>query len=157
MSKIIAAFLGAEVRQTGAKGSRWIDTPRVLSFAKQSSMGLRLCRYQSVAPTRSIAPRTAVRGEIVGDHDVPGSQREHEDLFYRQGLGPLMAPSPRARSGPSGLPPGARRVRWTRAPRRVPPQEIVRNAGFVEKDQAGSQVATNSVRSIVFGGPGRFF
>ena len=70
----------------------------------------------------------------------------------------------------TGLPPGARRVVVDAGPAEgptIPPQEIVRNAGFIEKNQAcripGRRGGVphdprgRDVRSIVFGGPDRFF
>ena len=130
---------------------------------------------------RAADARDFVGGEIVGDHDVPGSQRGHEDLFdigketrpvdgAVEDPGRGQARHPQRGEQRTGLPPGARRVVVDAGPAEgptIPPQEIVRNAGFVEKDQAcripGRRGGVphdprgRDVRSIVFGGPDRFF
>ena len=106
-------------------------------------------------------------------------QGGHEDLFdIGEEAAPSMAPSktpgavrPVTRSAARNvLPPGARRVVVDAGPAEgptIPPQEIVRNAGFIEKNQAcripGRRGGVphdprgRDVRSIVFGGPDRFF
>ena len=81
-----------------------------------------------------------------------------------------QAGDPQCREKRTGLPPGARRVVVDAGPAEgptIPPQESVRNAGFVEKNQAcripGRRGGVphdprgRDVRSIVFGGPDRFF
>ena len=111
----------------------------------------------------------------------PGCRVGTQDLFESscEAARPVdgAVDRPRARSGQS---PAALRETycvchrtlgawsWTRAPAEgptIPPQEIVRNAGFIEKNQAcripgrrGSvphDPRGRDVRSIVFGGPDR--
>ena len=111
----------------------------------------------------------------------PGCRGGHEDLFdigeeARPVDGAVEDPGRGQASHPqrcekrTGLPPGARRVVVDAGPAEgptIPPQEIVRNAGFIEKNQAcripGRRGGVphdprgRDVRSIVFGGPDRFF
>ena len=137
-----------------------------------------------MAPTRSIRLADAghfVCAEVIGDDDVPGMQGGHEDLFdigeearpvdgAVEDPGRGQAGDPQCREKRTGLPPGARRVVVDAGPAEgptIPPQEIVRHAGFVEKNQAcripGRRGGVphdprgRDVRSIVFGGPDRFF
>ena len=122
-----------------------------------------------------------VCAEVIGDDDVPGMQGGHEDLFdigeeARPVDGAVEDPGRGQASHPqrcekrTGLPPGARRVVVDAGPAEgptIPPQEIVRNAGFIEKNQTcripGRRGGVphdprgRDVRSIVFGGPDRFF
>ena len=122
-----------------------------------------------------------VCAEVIGDDDVPRMQGGHEDLFdigeeARPVDGAVEDPGRGQASHPqrcekrTGLPPGARRVVVDAGPAEgptIPPQEIVRNAGFIEKNQAcripGRRGGVphdprgRDVRSIVFGGPDRFF
>ena len=90
-----------------------------------------------------------VCAEVIGDDDVPGMQGGHEDLFdigeeARPVDGAVEDPGRGQASHPqrcekrTGLPPGARRVVVDAGPAEgptIPPQEIVRNAGFIEKNQ----------------------
>ena len=124
-----------------------------------------------------------VCAEVIGDDDVPGMQGGHEDLFDigEERFAPSMAPS----KTPGAVRPvtrsAARNVlvchrahgawSWTRAPRRARPSR--RRRVFVmpvsireQTRRVGSQVgaaachttrAADDVRSIVFGGPDRFF
>ena len=164
MSKVIAAFLGAEVRQTGAE-----ERPKglvgstaggphegfelreaELNGIEVRTVGRQIPERGADALDRAADARDFVRGEIVGDHDVPGRQRGHEDLFdigkeTRPVDGAVEDPGRGQASHPqrgekrTGLPPGARRVVVDAGPAEgptIPPQEIVRNAGFVEKNQA---------------------
>ena len=111
----------------------------------------------------------------------PGCRVGHEDLFdigeeARPVDGAVEDPGRGQASHPqrcekrTGLPPGARRVVVDAGPAEgptIPPQEIVRHAGFIEKNQAcripGRRGGVphdprgRNVRSIVFGGPDRFF
>ena len=122
MSKVIAAFLGAEVRQTGAEerpkglgGSTAGGTHEGFELREAELNGIEVWTVGRQIPARgadaldrAADARDFVRGEIVGDHDVPGSQRGHEDLFdigkeTRPVDGAVEDP---ARSGPS---PAARR------------------------------------------------
>ena len=195
MSKVIAAFLGAEVRQTGAEerpkglgGSTAGGTHEGFELREAELNGIEVWTVGRQIPERgadaldrAADARDFVRGEIVGDHDVPRSQRGHEDLFdigketrpvdgAVEDPGRGQARHPQRGEQRTGLPPGARRVVVDAGPAEgptIPPQEIVRNAGFVEKDQAcripGRRGGVphdprgRDVRSIVFGGPDRFF
>ena len=169
MSKVIAAFLGAEVRQTGAE-------ERPEGFGGSTAGGahegfeLREAEFNGIE-VRTVGRQIAERGadaldrladaghfvcaEVIGDDDVPGMQGGHEDLFdigeeARPVDGAVEDPGRGQASHPqrcekrTGLPPGARRVVVDAGPAEgptIPPQEIVRNAGFIEKNRrVGSQV-----------------
>ena len=195
MSKVIAAFLGAEVRQTGAE-------ERPEGFGGSTAGGahegfeLREAEFNGIE-VRTVGRQIAERGadaldrladaghfvcaEVIGDDDVPGMQGGHEDLFDRgeearpvdgavEDPGRGQASHPQRCEKRTGLPPGARRVVVDAGPAEgptIPPQEIVRNAGFIEKNQTcripGRRGGVphdprgRDVRSIVFGGPDRFF
>ena len=195
MSKVITAFLGAEVRQTGAEerpeglgGSTAGSTHEgfelreaELNGIEVRTVGRQIPERGADALDRDADARDFVRGEVVGDHDVPGSERGQEDLLEigeetrpvdgaveHPGRG--QAGDPQRREKGARLPPCARRVVMDAGPAEsptIPPQEIVRKAGFVEKDQAGRIPGRRGgvphdprgcdVRSIVFGGPDRFF
>ena len=84
------------------------------------TVGRQLPERGAAALDRAADARDVVRGAMVGDHDVPGSQRGHEDLCERgkdtrpvegavedPGRGQANHP-PRGEQRP-GLPPGARR------------------------------------------------
>ena len=95
MSKVIAAFLGAEVRQTGAE-------ERPEGFGGSTAGGahegfeLREAEFNGIE-VRTVGRQIAERGadaldrladaghfvcaEVIGDDDVPGMQGGHEDLF----------------------------------------------------------------------------
>ena len=164
VSKIIAAFLGAEVRQTGAE-----ERPEGLggSTAGGAHEGfeLREAEFNGIevrtvgrqraerGADRSIAWRTpatlcALRlsamtmspGCRVGTRicfDIGEEARPVDGAVEDPGRG--QAGDPQCREKRTGLPPGARRVVVDAGPAEgptIPPQEIVRNAGFVEKNQA---------------------
>ena len=174
MSKVIAAFLGAEVRQTGAE-------ERPEGFGGSTAGGahegfeLREAEFNGIE-VRTVGRQIAERGadaldrladaghfvcaEVIGDDDVPGMQGGHEDLFD---IGEEARPVDGAVEDPG-------RVVVDAGPAEgptIPPQEIVRHAGFIEKNQAcripGRRGGVphdprgRDVRSIVFGGPDRFF
>ena len=196
MSKVIAAFLGAEVRQTGAE-------ERPEGFGGSTAGGahegfeLREAEFNGIE-VRTVGRQIAERGADALDRAggrrplcvrlrlsamtmSPGVQGGHEDLFdigeeARPVDGAVEDPGRGQASHPqrcekrTGLPPGARRVVVDAGPAEgptIPPQEIVRNAGFIEKNQAcripGRRGGVphdprgRDVRSIVFGGPDRFF
>ena len=156
--------IGAEVRQTGAEdrpkglgGSTAGGTHEGFELREAELNGIEVWTVGRQRPERgadaldrAADARDFVRGESVGDHDVPGSQRGHEDLFDRgketrpvdgavEDPGRGQARHPQRGEKRTGLPPGARRVVVDAGPAEgptIPPQEIVRNAGFVEKDQA---------------------
>ena len=158
MSKVIAAFLGAEVRQTGAE-------ERPEGFGGSTAGGahegfeLREAEFNGIE-VRTVGRQIAERGadaldrladaghfvcaEVIGDDDVPGMQGGHEDLFdigeeARPVDGAVEDPGRGQASHPqrcekrTGLPPGARRVVVDAGPAEgptIPPQEIVR-PGFM--------------------------
>ena len=195
MSKVITTFVGAEVRLTGAEeGPEGLVGSTAggphegfelreaeLNGIEVRTVGRQIAEHGADALDRGADTRDFVRGEVVGDHDVPGSQRGHEDLFdIGKGTRPVdgavedpgrgQAGDPQRREKRTCLPPGARRAVVDAGPAErtpIPPQEIVRNAGFVEKDQAcripGRRFGMprdprgRDVRSIVFRGPDRFF
>ena len=164
MSKVIAAFLGAEVRQTGAE-------ERPEGFGGSTAGGahegfeLREAEFNGIE-VRTVGRQIAERGadaldrladaghfvcaEVIGDDDVPGMQGGHEDLFdigeearpvdgAVEDPGRGQARHPQRGEKRTSLPPGARRVVVDAGPAEgptIPPQEIVRNAGFIEKNQA---------------------
>ena len=153
MSKVIAAFLGAEVRQTGAE-------ERPEGFGGSTAGGahegfeLREAEFNGIE-VRTVGRQIAERGadaldrladaghfvcaEVIGDDDVPGMQGGHEDLFdigeeARPVDGAVEDPGRGQASHPqrcekrTGLPPGARRVVVDAGPAEgptIPPQEIV--------------------------------
>ena len=151
MSKVIAAFLGAEVRQTGAE-------ERPEGFGGSTAGGahegfeLREAEFNGIE-VRTVGRQIAERGadaldrladaghfvcaEVIGDDDVPGMQGGHEDLFdigeeARPVDGAVEDPGRGQASHPqrcekrTGLPPGARRVVVDAGPAEgptIPPQE----------------------------------
>lgn len=122
-----------------------------------------------------------MRAEVVGDDDVAGLQRRHENLFdVSEEARPVdravkdprcgQARDSQRREKRTCLPPRVRGVvvdarASEGAP--VPPEEIIGDAGFVEKNEVGRipgrcpsvpRVARGGdVRPIVFGRPYRFF
>ena len=146
MSKVIAAFLGAEVRQTGAEerpkglgGSTAGGTHEGFELREAELNGIEVWTVGRQIPERgadaldrAADARDFVGGEIVGDHDVPGSQRGHEDLFD---IGKETRPVDGASKTPGAVRPVTRSAAsnvlvchrahgawsWTRAPRRARP------------------------------------
>ena len=92
-----------------------------------------------------------VSGEIVGNHDVAGLQRRHEDLFdvgeeadpVHRAIQDAWSGQPRhPQRGDEGaaFPPTLRRVIGDPLAARaapIPPQEIGGDPAFIEKDEAG--------------------
>ena len=185
----------AEVRQTGAKegpeglgGSTAGGAHEGFELREAELNGIEVRTVGRQIPERGAdaLDRLADAGhfvcaEVIGDDDVPGMQGGHEDLFdigeeARPVDGAVEDPW-RGQAGDSqrrekraGLPSGARRVVVDAGPAEgttIPPQEIVHDAGFVEKNQAcripGRRGGVphdprgRDVRAIVFGGPDRFF
>ena len=169
MSKVIAAFLGAEVRQTGAE-------ERPEGFGGSTAGGahegfeLREAEFNGIE-VRTVGRQIAERGadaldrladaghfvcaEVIGDDDVPGMQGGHEDLFdigeeARPVDGAVEDPGRGQASHPqrcekrTGLPPGARRVVVDAGPAEgptIPPQEMfVMPVSSRKTRRVGSQV-----------------
>lgn len=95
MPKVIAALLGAETLQTGAE-QRPERVDRATAGGADDRFQFREAEFDGIeirAVRREIPERRAgrgdhlvdtgdlVRAEIVGDHDVAGLQRGHQDLF----------------------------------------------------------------------------
>ena len=122
-----------------------------------------------------------VSGEIVGNHDVAGLQRRHEDLFdvgeeadpVHRAIQDAWSGQPRhPQRGDEGaaFPPTLRRVIGDPLAARaapIPPQEIGGDPAFIEKDEAGRvesrggrcplRAGGRDVWAIVFGRAYRFF
>ena len=126
-------------------------------------------------------PADFVCPKVVGDHDVAGTQRGHEDLVEvgekaraidRAVEDPGRREAGHAEGGQkrTRLPAGTRRVIVDARPRQttaVAPQQIRGDAGLVEKREPGEiprrrlllpgGTGELDVRAIVFGRPYRFF
>lgn len=122
-----------------------------------------------------------VRAEIVGNYDIARAQRGHEDLLEigekagainraLEDRGRGEPGHPQGRQKRTRLPTRTRRViidTRTGEPAAIAPQQIRGDAGFVEKREPldipprrlllPDRAREMDVRSIVFGGPYRFF
>ena len=195
MAEIIPAFVWAEVLQRFAE-QRPERVDRATSRGANDGFQLRKAQFDGVevgAVRRQIHQRGAggfdgvahaghfVRAQVVGDDDVTGVERGHEDLFH---VGEEARPIDRAvedagrgqardaerRDKRAGLP--ARKRRGVIDPdpaRRAPvaPQQIRGDARFIEEDQvrgipsrravAPLRPRCRNVQPVVLAGPYGFF
>lgn len=165
MPKVVAAFVGAEVRQAGAEEGPesfgaatpcGADQGLQLGEAQLDRIEVRAIGWQvpERGPgglDRALNAGDFVRAEVVGDDDVAGLQGRHQDLVD---VGPEALAIDRAVEDPRGGQPrdpqrgekGARLpapaggvVVDARAARRpaVAPEQIVGDPGFVQEDEMG--------------------
>ena len=129
----------------------------------------------------SCTPVDFVRGEIVGDDEIAGLQGGHEDLLDVgqeaaavhgpvEHAGGRQAGDPKAGDERTGLPVAERDVIGHAPPAGaapIAPEQIGRDAGFIQKDQAGRvkrrrgrrplRAGGCDVWPVLFGGAYRFF